>query len=65
MLLELWIADGIRGSTALFLTEHVSELDDAELQDLLTKHGFDLGSSGVTIVRDDEHVYINFGFVAN
>ena len=61
MLLEQWSADGIRGSTALFLTEHVSTMDDAALQDFLTEHGLDLGNAGVTIVRDDEHVFVNFG----
>ena len=50
---------------ALFLTEHVSGMDEAALQALLTQQGLDLGSAGVTIRRRDEYTFVNFGFVAN
>jgi vacuolar-type H+-ATPase subunit E/Vma4 len=64
MLLEKWSADGVRGSTVVFLTEHVSRMDDAALQEFLKEQGLDLGSAGVTIVRRDEHVFVNYGFEA-
>ena len=64
MLLEKWSADGVRGSTVVFLTEHVTRMDDATLQQFLTGQGLDLGSAGVTIVRREYHVFVNFGFEA-
>lgn len=62
MLLERWSADGVCGSTALFFTEHVSGMDDAALETFLIEHGLDLGRAGITIVRGDQHVFLNFGF---
>ena len=64
MLLEGWSADGVSGSTVVFLTEHVARMDDATLQQFLTGQGLDLGSAGVTIVRREYHVFVNFGFEA-
>ena len=64
MLLERWSADGVRGSTVVFLQEHVSIMDDAELQQFLKEQGLDLGNAGVTVVRGGDHVFVNFGFEA-
>jgi hypothetical protein len=38
-LLERWSSDGIHGSTAVFLIEHVAGMDDAALQRLLAEQG--------------------------
>jgi hypothetical protein len=57
-------ADGINGLTAVFLTKSVSAMDDAGLKRFLTGQGVGLGESGTTIVRRDEHVFVNFGFEA-
>ena len=46
------------------MTEHVSGMDDAALQKYLIEQGLDLGSAGITIVRDEEYVFLNFGFEA-
>ena len=63
-LLEKWSFDGIYGSTAVFLTEHVSAMDATALREFLTSQGVGLGDSGTTIVRRDEYVFLNFGFEA-
>jgi hypothetical protein len=63
-LLEKWTADGIRGSTAVFLTEHVSGMDDAALQKFFNEHAGIVELGETTIVRRAEHVFVNFGFQA-
>jgi len=39
---EKWIGDGVKGMSAIFLTEHVAGMDDAKLQNVLTEKGLDL-----------------------
>ena len=63
-LLENWSADGIRGSTAVFLTQHVSGMDDDALQQFLKEHAGVVELGETTIVRRAEHVFVNFGFEA-
>lgn len=63
VLLEEWTWEGVSGSTAIFLTDHVASMDDTALQRFLTEQaGLDLGAT--TIVRQKEHVFLNFGFAA-
>jgi hypothetical protein len=63
-LLERWNFDGIRASSAVFLSEHVAGMDDAELQAFLIEQaGVDLSGS-VTISRRESHTFVNFGFEA-
>lgn len=63
ILLENWNADGVRGMTAVFLTEHLARMDDAALRRFLTeKAGIEIGEGSITIVRREEHVFFNFGF---
>jgi hypothetical protein len=60
-----WRFEGLRGSSAVFLNEHVFGIDDSELQRFLTAQaGVDL-DGGVTVSRREMHTFINFGFVAN
>jgi len=60
-----WRFEGLQGSSAVFLNDHVAEMDDGDLQKFLTeKAGVDL-DGGVTISRRDTHTFVNFGFVAN
>jgi hypothetical protein len=63
ILFESWSGDGVRGSTAVFLTETVAGMTDATLQKLLTDRGVDLGG-GATIARRQTHTFVNFGFEA-
>jgi hypothetical protein len=64
-LLEKWTADGVRGFSAIFLTEHVSGLDDAALVQFMNEQsGLNVAGSGMTFVRRDEHTFVNFGFEA-
>lgn len=61
VLLESWIFDGIKGSSAIFLTEHVGSLDDESIKTLLGEtFGLELGDN-VTVKRDGSHVYVNYG----
>ena len=48
VLLESWSADGVRGMSAIFLTDQVDGLDVANLEKLLADHGAGLGGSGTT-----------------
>ena len=58
---EKWTADGLRGTTAVFLPEHVAGMNDEALQRFLREvAGIDL-RGGVTITRG-AHVFVNFGF---
>jgi len=62
LLVEKWRADGVIGMTAVFLSEHATEMDDSALQRFLTEQaGLDIGRS-VTIVRREHHSFFNFGF---
>ena len=63
-LLEKWSFDGIYGTTAVFLTEHVSAMDDAAIKEFLTGQGVVLDDSGTTIVRRADYTFLNFGFEA-
>jgi hypothetical protein len=63
--LEKWTADGIRGFSAIFLTESVSGLDDAALTQFLNEQaGLNVAISGTTIVRREKYTFVNFGFEA-
>jgi hypothetical protein len=62
-LLEEWSADGIKGSSAVFLTEHVAQMSDSELQQWLADQRVNLGGR-VTIAREATHTFVNFGFEA-
>lgn len=64
ILLEKWSADGVRGCTAVFLTDNAAAMDDVALRSFLTeKAGLPLKGS-VTIVRREQHTFLNFGFEA-
>ncbi len=64
LLLEEWSFEGIRGETAVFLSEHVAGKDDAALENFLREQaGVDVSGS-VTVVRRGEYVLVNFGFEA-
>jgi hypothetical protein len=60
-----WRFESLRGSSAVFLNQHVAGMDDSELQRFLTAQaGVDL-AGGVTVSRRDAHTFVNFGFVAH
>jgi hypothetical protein len=60
-----WRFEGLRGSSAVFLNEHLAGMDDGDLQEFLTERaGVDL-AGGVTISRREAHTFVNFAFVAN
>jgi hypothetical protein len=61
--LEKWSFDGIYGMTAVFLTEHVSAMDAAALNEFVTSQGVESGG-GTTIVRRADFTFLNFGFEA-
>jgi hypothetical protein len=64
-LMEKWTWEGVRGMTAVFLTQHVSKMDDAALTQFLNEQaGLDIAVSGITMVRQEEHTFLNFGFGA-
>lgn len=64
ILLERWSADGVRGSTAVLLPEHVAGMDDSAIQKFLTElAGLDL-DGGVTITRRETHAFVNYSFEA-
>jgi hypothetical protein len=64
LLIERWSADGVTGSTAVFLTEQVAGMSDSEVQRFLEdRAGVDL-AGGVTITRRETHTFVNFGFEA-
>lgn len=65
LLIETWKWEAIHGSSAVFLAEHVAGMNDANLQKFLTEQARVDLSGGVTISRDETHVFVNFGFVAN
>jgi hypothetical protein len=63
-LIEVWKWEAITGSTAVFLTNSVAGMNDADLQNFLTeKAGMDL-HGGVTISRRGTYTFLNFGFMA-
>ena len=63
-LIETWTWEAIQGKTAVFLTEHVAGMSDANLQKFVSEQaGVDL-AGGVTISRRDTHTFVNFGFQA-
>ena len=62
ILVESWTRDGVKGMSAIFLTEHVAGMSDAALENFLPDHGVDLGV--VTIARRETHTFVNFGFKA-
>ena len=57
------MGDGVKGMSAIFLTEHVAGMDDVALQKWLVDHEMDLGG-GVTMARGKTHTFVNFGFEA-
>lgn len=64
ILLERWTWDGVEGSSAVFLNQHVAGMTDADLKKFLTERaGLDL-RGGVTITRGDAFVFVNFAFLA-
>ncbi len=52
--MERWTADGVRGRSAVFLTENVAGNDDAALRSLLNITGATTGK------REDRHTFLNF-----
>ena len=63
-LIESWKWEAITGSTAVFLTENATAMDDANLEGFLSqKAGVDL-AGGVTISRREMYTFLNFGFLA-
>ena len=65
ILLEEWRWEAISGSTAVFLTEQVAAMDDAALKEFLRgKAALDM-IGGVTVSRQESHVFVNFGFEAH
>jgi hypothetical protein len=63
ILFERWCADGVSGSSAVFLNEHVAGMADASLQEFLTQAGIEIGGSA-TFVRRETHTFLNFAFEA-
>jgi hypothetical protein len=63
LVLERWSWDGVRASSAVMLAEHVRKLSAAELVAFLYDCGIETGTR-VTIKRDGDYVFVNFGFVA-
>jgi hypothetical protein len=61
VVLERWAWDGIRGSSAVMLAEHVGKLSDAALVSLLNEGGIETVKP-VTIKRHGGHAFVNFGF---
>jgi hypothetical protein len=60
--LEKWSSDGVTGISAIFYTEHVAGMSDADLQRFLIEQaGVDLAGS-ITISRREKYTFLNFGF---
>jgi hypothetical protein len=60
---ERWAWDGIRGSSAVILTESVRDLDNEGLLALLREGGIRTGDR-VTIERDATFPFVSFDFAA-
>jgi len=60
-LYEKWTSDGVRGSTAVFLTEDVARTDDNALKQALKGAEIDVHDP-VTITRGETHTFVNFNF---
>jgi hypothetical protein len=59
-----WVLEGIKGTTAVLLTEQVGHMDDAALHRLLeTEAGLDL--TKVTMKRGPVYTFVNFNFEVN
>jgi hypothetical protein len=61
-LVERWLDNGIRGSSAIFLTRHVNGWSDKRLLDFLRTDAGIAVAANTTIKRLDSHVFVNFRF---
>jgi hypothetical protein len=57
-----WRFESLRGSSAVFLNQHVAGIDDGDLQKFLTEEAGVNLAGGVTIARREMFTYVNFAF---
>jgi hypothetical protein len=63
LLVEKWSSDGVTGKSAIFLSEHVSGMNDEALRLFFNSMAqVDLPAEGTTVKRGDRFAFFNFGF---